>query len=101
MQETAEVRADPHPLGVLRQRAGVIDSGHVLRAWPSALGAPARQVARYARGRDYTRAAQARAASRRDPARWRPHGARGVDTMPLYERAWAQRWRGFIGKNCC
>jgi epoxyqueuosine reductase len=61
------------------------------------------RVARYAQGRDYHNVLQRRGKKLADMLRAEGHHARvGVDKLPLFERAWAQRAGvGFIGKNCC
>ncbi len=64
--------------------------------------APGR-VARYARGRDYPTAPGSRARTLAKWLRRQGHKSRATcDTMPIVERAWAERAGvGFIGKNCC
>jgi epoxyqueuosine reductase len=61
------------------------------------------RVARYAQGRDYHNVLHKRGKKLANMLRDQGHHARvGVDTLPLFERAWAQRaGLGFIGKNCC
>jgi epoxyqueuosine reductase len=60
-------------------------------------------VARYARGRDYHNVLGKRVRKLVTWLRDRGYVARAsVDTLPVLERAWAQRAGiGFIGKNCC
>ncbi len=61
------------------------------------------RVARYARGRDYHRVLQGWLRPALGMLRERGFEARAsVDTLPVMERAWAQRAGiGFIGKNAC
>ena len=103
MEETAAVRVDPRHAGMLRSAASV-----VVLATPYARAEPARgprpgRVARYAQGRDYHNVLLKRARKLADLLRAAGHNARtGVDSLPIFERAWAQRaGLGFIGKNCC
>jgi epoxyqueuosine reductase len=103
MQETAAVRADPRHSGMLANAASV-----VVLATPYARPEPVRgaspgRVARYAQGRDYHNVLYKRANQLAALLRAEGHAVRvGVDTLPIYERAWAQRaGLGFIGKNCC
>jgi epoxyqueuosine reductase len=72
------------------------------RAEPARGPAPGR-VARYAQGRDYHNVLLKRARKLAEVLRAEGHNARtGVDSLPIFERAWAQRaGLGFIGKNCC
>ncbi len=103
MRETCEVRADPTHAGMLSAARSV-----VVLATPYARGEPVRgpepgRVARYAQGRDYHNVLYKRANKLAQLLRAEGHSARvGVDTLPIFERAWAQRaGLGFIGKNCC
>jgi epoxyqueuosine reductase len=103
MAETAEVRANPRHSGMLPSaRSIVIMATAYARSEPPAGPAPGR-VARYAQGRDYHNILLKRVRKLAAMLRTEGHLARvGVDSMPLYERAWAQRaGLGFIGKNCC
>lgn len=103
MQETAEVRRDPtHPGMLPSARSVIVLVTPYARAEAPAGPRPGR-VARYAQGRDYhnvlTKRARKLAALLRDEG----HAVRvGVDSLPIFERAWAARAGvGFIGKNCC
>jgi len=103
MQETAAVRVDPRHSGMLPSaRSIVVLASAYARSELPAGPAPGR-VARYAQGRDYHNVLLKRVRKLADMLRTEGHKARvGVDSMPLYERAWAQRAGvGFIGKNCC
>lgn len=103
MAETADVRANPRHSGMLPSaRSVVMLATPYARAEPPAGPAPGK-VARYAQGRDYHNILLKRVRKLADMLRREGHTARvGVDSMPLYERAWAQRaGLGFIGKNCC
>jgi epoxyqueuosine reductase len=61
------------------------------------------RIARYARGRDYHAVIPKRVSKVARHLRNLGHAARqSIDTMPVLERAWAQRaGLGFIGKNAC
>lgn len=103
MKETAEVRANPQHEGMLPSaRSVIVMATSYARAEPPKGPAPGR-VARYAQGRDYHNVLEKRARKLAKMVRAEGHTARsGVDILPLYERAWAQRAGiGFIGKNCC
>jgi epoxyqueuosine reductase len=102
MAEGEAVRVDP--------RAGYLPSAKsvVVLVTPYAraegdVGPSPGVVARYARGRDYHNVVGRKARKLADWLRTQGHVARaGTDSMPVYERAWAQRAGvGFIGKNCC
>jgi epoxyqueuosine reductase len=102
MADTAEVRLDPRHAGMLPGATSVI-----VLATPYAHdgieGPSPGVVARYARGRDYHNVVGKRA--RKIAKLIRANGARArvsVDSVPVLERAWAQRAGvGFVGKNCC
>jgi epoxyqueuosine reductase len=103
MRDTAEVRADPRHPGMLSSACSVIVlATPYARLEPARGPAPAR-VARYAQGRDYHNLLLKRARRLAELLRSEGHAVRtGVDTLPIFERAWAQRaGLGFIGKNCC
>ncbi|MGB0679130.1 MAG: tRNA epoxyqueuosine(34) reductase QueG [Polyangiales bacterium] len=103
MPRTAAVRRDPRHPGMLPTAQRV-----VVLAAPYACGRPVPpaglgRIARYARGRDYHNVLYRRL---RKLARWlrlQGHLSRAaVDSMPVFERAWAERaGLGFVGKNCC
>jgi epoxyqueuosine reductase len=103
MRDTADVRVDPRHAGMLSAaRSIVVLATPYARAEAPRGPAPGR-VARYAQGRDYHNVLYKRAKKLADLLRQAGHSARvGVDTLPIFERAWAQRAGvGFIGKNCC
>ncbi len=103
MDRTAEVRIDPRNEGMLPSaRSIVVLVAPYARPGGDTGPAPLR-VAKYARGRDYHNVLHKRL---RKLARWlREQGAEvraSVDSMPVFERAWAQRAGvGFVGKNSC
>jgi epoxyqueuosine reductase len=104
MQRTAAVRADPGHASMLPGACSVVvfvapyAGGGV-----PALGSAPGRVARYALGRDYHNVLHKRLRRVTRLLREAGHQARAaVDSMPVLERAWAQRAGvGFIGKNCC
>lgn len=103
MADTAAVRADPTHAGMLPSaRSVIVLATAYARAEPPGGPAPGR-VARYAQGRDYHNVLYKRGKKLAELLRGEGHHVRvGVDTLPLFERAWAQRAGvGFIGKNCC
>jgi epoxyqueuosine reductase len=103
MARTEAVRADPRHPGMLPEaRSVVVLVTPYARAEPPA-GIGAGRVARYAQGRDYHNVLHTRLKPLTRLLRDAGHAARAsVDTMPVLERAWAQRAGvGFIGKNCC
>jgi epoxyqueuosine reductase len=103
MAETAEVRIDPTHAGMLPSARSVIVLATAYARKEAPQGPAPGRVARYAQGRDYHNVLNKRARKLADMLRASGHTARaGVDTLPLFERAWAQRaGLGFIGKNCC
>lgn len=103
MKETADVRADPTHEGMLPSARSVIVLATSYARSESEWGPKPGKVARYARGRDYHNVLQKRGRKLAQTLREAGYTARvGVDSMPLFERAWAQRaGLGFIGKNCC
>lgn len=103
MADTAEVRADPGHAGMLPgARSIVVLATPYARDEPPQGPAPGR-VARYAQGRDYHNLLYKRGRKLAALLREAGHAVRvAVDSMPVFERAWAQRaGLGFIGKNCC
>lgn len=103
MERTADVRLDPTHEGMLPQARFVVALATPYARDTAAVGPAPGRVARYARGRDYHNVLGKRvrklAAWLRDEG-WRARGS--VDTLPVLERAWAQRAGiGFIGKNTC
>jgi epoxyqueuosine reductase len=104
MQRTAEVRADPRDARMLPSaRSVLVLAAPYARAEHAASGPEPGRVARYAQGRDYHNALQTRVRKIARELRAAGHATRAaVDTMPVLERAWAQRAGiGFIGKNSC
>ncbi len=103
MAETVDVRADVRHAGMLPSaRSVIVLATSYARVEPAAGPAPGR-VARYAQGRDYHNVLEKRARKLAERLRQRGHAARvGVDRLPIFERAWAERaGLGFVGKNCC
>jgi epoxyqueuosine reductase len=102
MQRTAEVRADPTHPGMLASARSVIALAAPYPPAQVEMPGGAR-VARYAHGRDYHDVLHDRLRPLLALLRDAGHEARAaVDSMPVFERAWAQRAGiGFIGKNCC
>ena len=104
MAETAGVRADPRDARMLQSACSVIVlAAPYARAGHAADGPVPGRVARYAQGRDYHNALHARLRKLTRMLREAGHATRAaVDSMPVLERAWAQRAGiGFIGKNSC
>jgi epoxyqueuosine reductase len=103
MLDTAEVRSNvQHPGMLPRASSVVVLATAYARSEPPVGPAPGR-VARYAQGRDYHTVLYKRAKKLASVLRAHAHVVRvGVDSLPIFERAWAQRAGvGFIGKNCC
>lgn len=105
MADTAEVRGDPgHPGMLPGVKSVLVLAAPYARREPNGATGPAPgRVARYARGRDYHNVLGKRA---RKLVRWLREGGHqarmSVDSLPVFERAWAQRAGvGFVGKNCC
>jgi epoxyqueuosine reductase len=98
MERTSAVRADPTHPGMLASARSVV----VVAAAYGGSRAPG-AVARYARGRDYHNVLHKKLKPIVKLLRAEGHEARAaVDSMPVMERALAQRAGiGFIGKNCC
>jgi epoxyqueuosine reductase len=104
MEDTAEVRADPRHEGMLPSaRSVVVLVTPYARPQADRVGPSPGRVARYARGRDYHNVVHKRMRKLAALLREGGHHARAsVDTLPVFERAWAERAGvGFIGKNCC
>jgi epoxyqueuosine reductase len=103
MAETAEVRADPTHGRMLRSARSIIVLATPYARAETPRGPEPGRVARYAQGRDYHNVLYGRANKLARVLHEHGHTARvGVDTLPIFERAWAQRAGvGFIGKNCC
>lgn len=103
MADTVEVRIDPtHPGMLPSAKSVLVLAMPYARASGSAGPAPG-IVARYARGRDYHNVIGKRARKLAQLLRDAGHEARvSVDSVPVLERAWAQRAGvGFVGKNSC
>jgi epoxyqueuosine reductase len=103
MQRTADVRADPTHAGMLPgARSVIVLAAPYARAEPAGHAHGAR-IARYALGRDYHDVLHDRLRPLLALLRDSGHAARAaVDSMPVFERAWAARAGvGFVGKNCC
>jgi epoxyqueuosine reductase len=103
METTAEVRIDPRHPGMLPGAESVIMLAAPYARANENVGPDPGIVARYARGRDYHNLLGRKARKMADFLRGKGFATRGAtDSMPIYERAWAQRaGLGFIGKNCC
>ena len=103
MERTAEVRIDPRHGGMLPSARTVIVLVAPYARDAGSVGPSPGRVARYARGRDYHNVLHKRLRKLVAHLRELGHEARAaVDSMPVFERAWAQRSGvGFIGKNCC
>jgi len=103
MEETCEVRVDPtHPQMLPSVRSVIVLATSYART--DGVGGPyPGRVARYAQGRDYHAVIPKRVSKLARELRNRGFVARqSIDTMPVLERAWAQRaGLGFIGKNAC
>jgi len=98
MERTSAVRSNPTHEGMLSSARSVL----VVAAAYGGSRAPG-AVARYARGRDYHNVLHKKLKPIVKLLRAEGHEARAaVDSMPVMERALAQRAGiGFIGKNCC
>ncbi len=103
MERTADVRADPRHAGMLPSARSVVVLAAPYARDPAPVGPTPGRVARYARGRDYHNVLQKRARKLAALLREAGDEARvAVDTLPVLERAWAQRAGvGFVGKSCC
>ncbi len=103
LEQTREVRVDPrHERMLAGAQSVIVLATSYARAEPPKGPAPGR-VARYAQGRDYHNVLGKRTQKLARLLRELGHETRSsVDTLPVLERAWAQRAGvGFIGKNCC
>ncbi len=103
LEDTADVRIDPRDERMLAGARTIVALATPFARDDAGGGLAPGVVARYARGRDYhnvlgTRLKKLAAWLRREGFQTR----HSVDSMPVFERAWAQRaGLGFIGKNCC
>ena len=102
MERTAEVRIDPTHVGMLSEARSIVVLATPYGAVPGPDLGPGR-IARYARGRDYHNVLYRRLRKLARLLRAEGYVVRAaVDSMPVFERAWAQRaGLGFVGKNCC
>ncbi|QQR89148.1 MAG: tRNA epoxyqueuosine(34) reductase QueG [Myxococcales bacterium] len=104
MKRTSDVRENPLHQGMLPTAKSIVVLARPYRKNADASFAfgPAK-VAQYAQGRDYHNALRAplrQLASCLEQAGYKTRIA--LDTMPVFERAWAERAGvGFVGKNCC
>ncbi len=104
MANHAEERCDPRMEGILPEaRSMIVLAAAYASARSQTHGPRPLQVARYAQGRDYHKVLKRRAWQLAHLLQQEGFHARvAVDTMPVFERAWAQRAGvGFVGKNCC
>jgi epoxyqueuosine reductase len=102
MRRTAPVRADPNHAGMLPEARSIVV---LVAPYGTSTSTPtgSGRIARYAKGPDYHNTLHSRLRPLARLLREAGHVARvAVDSMPVFERAWAQRAGvGFIGKNCC
>ncbi len=103
MADTSEVRADPRHEGMLPTARSILVLATAYQRVEMPDGPAPGRVARYAQGRDYHNVLYRRARKLARLLREAGHDVRvGVDTLPIFERAWARRaGLGFIGKNDC
>lgn len=103
MADTLEPRLDPTHAGMLPSARCVVVLATAYSRGEPPLGPAPGMVARYAQGRDYHNVIGKRMRKLARLLSDAGHEVRvGVDTLPVLERAWAQRAGvGFIGKNCC
>lgn len=103
MADTLRVRLDPSCDRMLPGARRIIVVATAYSTGDEPIGPAPGLVARYARGRDYHNVIGKRMRKLARVLRDAGHLVRmTVDTMPVLERAWAQRaGLGFIGKNCC
>lgn len=101
MERTAEVRMAADSGGMLPHARTVIALAASVYRSEGRIGPSPGVVARFARGRDYHNAIGKRSKKLAAELRALGHEARATtDTIPILERAWAQRAGvGFIGKN--
>lgn len=103
LADTVEVRLDPRRPEMLSGTRSVLALATSYARDDGDVGPSPAVVARYARGRDYHNVIGTR--TKKLAAHLRTLGFRArssVDSMPVLERAWAQRaGLGFIGKNAC
>ncbi len=102
MERGVDVRVAPDHDDLLpHARTVIVLAASVLRPDEGEVGPSPGVVARYARGRDYHNVLGTRAKKLAADLRHEGFASRAtVDTMPILERAWAQRAGiGFVGKN--
>ncbi len=103
MMDTEAVRIDPRHENMLPGALSVIVLVAPYGRSAEPVGPSPGKIARYAYGRDYHNVLSKRAHKVAATLRKKGFESRvSVDSMPIWERAWAQRAGvGFIGKNCC
>lgn len=113
MADTEAVRADPTDARMLDQARSIVVVAAPYADVPRGKAQMDRipgggfdhdyRVARYAWGRDYHNVLQKRLRKAAQSLRDQGFETRvAVDSMPVFERAWAERAGvGFVGKNCC
>jgi epoxyqueuosine reductase len=103
LADTADVRADPRHENMLRSARTIVVLATPYARADGDVGPSPGVIARYARGRDYHNVLGKRLKKLASILRGAGFSTRhSVDSMPVFERAWAERAGvGFIGKNCC
>jgi epoxyqueuosine reductase len=103
MADTAAVRGDIQHKEMLPSARSVVVLATSYARADNPLGPAPLRVARYAQGRDYHNVFTRPLRKLAKLVRGFGHTVRySVDTMPVFERAWAQRaGLGFLGKNAC
>lgn len=103
MEDTVDVRVDPNHPQMLPSAVSVIVLATAYAREGEHTGPEPGRIARYAQGRDYHAVIPKRVSKLAREIKSRGFVARqSIDTMPVLERAWAQRaGLGFIGKNAC
>jgi epoxyqueuosine reductase len=103
LADTAEVRVDPRHEKMLRSAKTIVVLATPFARAEGDVGPAPGVIARYARGRDYHNVLGKRMKKLANLLRREGFATRhSVDSMPVLERAWAERAGvGFIGKNCC
>jgi epoxyqueuosine reductase len=103
LEETADVRANPAHADMLPSAKTVVVFATPYARAEDFVGIGPGRVARYARGRDYHNVLDKRMRKVAKFVRASGYKARqSVDSMPVFERAWAERAGiGFVGKNAC
>ena len=103
LRDSADVRVDPRHEKMLRSARTIVVLATPFARDEGDVGPAPGVIARYARGRDYHNVLGKRL--KKLASILRAHGfatRHSVDSMPVFERAWAERAGiGFIGKNCC